>query len=406
MKSVRIAAVVPLLFVPAVHAQTVSTQAQRIHREAIVLDTHLDTPANFVRPGWSILDNHAAHGAFSQVDLPRMREGGLDGGFWVVYTGQGARNAAGNLAARDHGFLRLMQIREMLAAHADQFKLALTADDAKHIEKSGKRVAFISMENAAPLASDPSLLDAWYKLGLRMLGVVHFLNNDFADSATDPKGPEWSGLSPKGRELVAQANRLGILLDASHASDDVLDQLLELSKAPVVLSHSGAKALYDHPRNVDDERLRKLVGKGGLIHVNAYGGYLIEYPKIPGREAALEALDEKYGPEGELTGEKIQARLREQAAIDAKYPLRKATLDDFMHHLLHILKVVGPKHVGIGADWDGGGGVDGLDDVSDLPKITERLLQAGYSEQDIRDIWGGNLLRVLAEAQAAANNIK
>ena len=258
MKSVRIAvAMLPLLFVPTVPAQAVSKQAQRIHREAIVLDTHLDTPANFVRPGWSILDNHAAHGTFSQVDLPRMREGGLDGGFWVVYTGQGARDVASNQAARDHGLLRLVQIREMLAAHADQFELALTADDAKRIEKSGKRVAFISIENAAPLASDPSLIDAWYKLGLRMLGVVHFLNNDFADSATDPKGPEWNGLSPKGRELVAQANRLGILLDASHASDDVLDQLLELSKAPVVLSHSGAKALYDHPRNVDDERLRK-----------------------------------------------------------------------------------------------------------------------------------------------------
>ncbi len=380
----------------------VSAEAWQVHQRAIVLDTHLDTPANFGRPGWSILDDHARDGAFSQVDLPRMKEGGLDGGFWAVYTGQGPRDAAGNRAARDRGLKRLVQIREMLAAHPDSFELALTADDAVRIEKSGKRVVFVSMENASPLAGDPSLLEAYYRLGLRMVGVAHFLNNDFGDSATDPKGPEWHGLSPKGRELVAQANRLGIVLDASHSSDDVLDQLLELSKAPIVLSHSGSKAIFDHPRNVEDERLRKLAAKGGLIHVNAYGGYLIPAPKIPERQAALDALEEKYGSEGELTEEKIQGWLREQARIDAKYPVPKASLDDFMRHLLHILDVVGPKHVGIGADWDGGGGVDGLQDVSDLPKITERLLQAGYSEQDIDDIWGGNLLRVLRQVQASA----
>lgn len=386
-------------------AQQISEEAQRIHRDAIVLDTHLDTPANFGRPGWSILDNHAALGAFSQVDLPRMREGGLDGGFWVVYTPQGARDIDGNRAARDHGLQRLVQIREMLAAHPEQFELALTSGDARRIEKSGKRVVFISMENAAPLAADPSMLSAWYKLGLRMIGIVHYLNNDFGDSATDPNGPEWSGLSPAGRGLVEQANRLGIVLDASHASDAVLDQLLELSKVPVVLSHTGAKALYDHPRNLDDARLRRLAVKGGLVNVNTYGSYLLDYPTIPEREVALKALDEKYGPWNEMTVEHIKSYLREQAAIDSKHPLRKATIDDYMGHLLHILKVVGPKHVGIGADWDGGGGVAGLDDVSALPQITERLLQAGYGEQDIRDIWGGNLLRVVDQVQAEAERV-
>jgi membrane dipeptidase len=290
----------------------------------------------------------------------------------------------------------------MLATNADTFSLALTAEDAERIAQAGKRIVFISMENASPLASDPSLLSAYYKLGLRMLGIAHFANNDFGDSATDPAGPEWHGLSPKGRGLVAAANDQGIILDASHSSDEVLDQLLELSTAPIVLSHSGARAIYDHPRNVDDARIRKIAEKGGVVHVNAYGGYLISIPKIPAREKALEALSEKYGAEGTLDEAHIQEWLAARDAIDREYPVAHADIDDYMRHLLHILKVAGPEHVGIGADWDGGGGVDGLEDVSALPRITERLLAAGYTDKDIKNIWGGNLLRVLRQVQSKA----
>jgi membrane dipeptidase len=379
---------------------TISEDARRLHESALVLDTHLDTPANFSRPGWRIADSHEHDADLAQVDLPRMKAGGLDGGFWVIYTGQGARDPAGNRDARDHALERMVAIHEMLAANAADFQLALTAADAERIAAEGKRVVFISMENASPLASDPTLLSAYHRLGLRMLGITHVLNNDFGDSSTDAKGPEWGGLSPKGRELVKEANRLGIVLDASHASDAVFDQLLELSQAPIVLSHTSADALYDHPRNIDDARIRKLAAKGGVIHVNAYGGYLIDVPKIPAREQALSALSEKYGPEGRWSPEQIQSYLRERQAIDHRYPVRRAGVDDYMRHLLHILKVAGPEHVGIGADWDGGGGVAGLEDVSGLPVITERLRQAGYTDQDIRNIWGGNLLRVLRTVQS------
>lgn len=386
---------------PAIGAE-VSQKAKQVHESALVLDTHLDTPANFQRPGWSILDRHDRDGDQSQVDLPRMKEGGLDGGFWVIYTGQGARYALGNQAARDHGLIRLTEIREMLAAHSKDFELAKTANDAERIAALGKRVSFISMENASPLATDPSLLSVYYALGLRMLGITHVKNNDFGDSSTDAKGPEWHGLSPKGKALVAEANRLGLILDASHASDAVFDQLLEISKAPIVLSHTSADAEFDHPRNIDDARIKRLAEKGGVIHVNAYGGYLISIPKIPEREAALEALSDKYGDESDRTEATIQKYLKERAAIEAKYPVPVATFDDYMRHLLHILKVAGPAHVGIGADWDGGGGVKGLEDVSALPRITERLLAAGYSEADIKAIWGGNLLRVLRAVEAAS----
>ena len=401
---VALASALAMICVDGVAAEGVTAEARRVHEDALVLDTHLDTPANFRRPGWSIADNHQLEGDLSQVDLPRMKAGGLDGGFWVIYTEQGARDDAGNRAARDHGLDRLVSIHEMLAAHPGDMELARTADDAERIAAAGKRVSFISMENAAPLAKDPSLLTAYHRLGLRMLGITHVRNNDFGDSSTDPAGPEWKGLSPAGRALMQEANRLGIVLDASHASDAVFDQLLALSRAPIVLSHTSADALYDHPRNIDDARLRRLAAKGGVIHVNAFGGYLINIPKIPEREAALEALGEKYGPEGQLAVDRVPAYLAERRAIEARYPVERATFDDYMAHLLHILKVAGVDHVGIGADWDGGGGVAGLEDVSALPKITDALLAAGYTEQDVRKIWSGNLLRVMRAAQAVASD--
>lgn len=404
LSRIALASALAMIWIDGAAAEGVSAEASRVHEEAIVLDTHLDTPANFRRPGWSIADNHAHEGDLSQVDLPRMKAGGLDGGFWVIYTAQGARDEAGKRAARDHGLDRLVSIHEMLAANAGEMELALTAEDAERIAKAGKRVSFISMENAAPLASDPSLLTAYHRLGLRMLGITHVRNNDFGDSSTDPAGAEWNGLSPAGKALVQEANRLGIVLDASHASDAVFDQLLALSQAPIVLSHTSADALYDHPRNIDDGRLRQLAVKGGVIHVNAYGGYLIDIPKIPERETAMGALSEKYGPESELAVDRVPAYLAERRAIEARYPARRATFDDYMAHVLHILKVAGVDHVGIGADWDGGGGVAGLEDVSALPKITEALLAAGYTEQDVRKIWSGNLLRVIREAQAIASS--
>lgn len=398
-----LASALAMICLDGVAADEVPPSARRVHDEALVLDTHLDTPANFRRPGWNIADNHEHEGDLSQVDLPRMKAGGLDGGFWVIYTAQGARDVDGKRAARDHGLDRLMSIHEMLAANAGEMELALTADDAERIGRAGKRVSFISMENAAPLASDPSLLTAYHRLGLRMLGITHVRNNDFGDSSTDPAGAEWNGLSPAGRHLVEEANRLGIVLDASHASDTVFDQLLALSKAPIVLSHTSADALYDHARNIDDSRIRQLASKGGVIHVNAFGGYLIDIPKIPEREAAMDALGDKYGPENRLATDRVTAYLAERRAIEARYPVKRATFEDYKAHLLHILKVAGVDHVGIGADWDGGGGVTGMEDVSALPRITDALLAAGYTEQDVRKIWSGNLLRVIREAQAIAS---
>ncbi len=385
----------------AADAPAVGARAASLHERILVLDSHLDTPANFARAGWEIQADHSTWGAFSQVDLPRMRDGGLDGGFWVIYTGQGDRSPRDNLRAQEHGLVRLTEIRETVAAHPQDLAIAYRADDAVDIAAAGKRVVYIAMENASPLAADPGLLKVYHRLGLRMLGVTHVRNNEFGDSSNT--APEWNGLSPAGKALVADANRLGIVLDASHASDAVFDQLLELSRAPIVLSHSGAKALYDHPRNIDDARIRRLAARGGVLQVNAYGGYLVPVAESAERRRELDALEARLGGYDTLDEAGVLAWLAAEAQIDARHPVRKATFDDYMRHLLHILEVAGVDHVGIGADWDGGGGVDGLEDVTHLPRITQALLDAGYSEQDVEKIWGGNLLRVMREVERVAS---
>jgi len=384
----------------AADAPAVGARAASLHERILVLDSHLDTPANFARAGWEIQADHSTWGAFSQVDLPRMRDGGLDGGFWVIYTGQGDRSPRDNLRAQEHGLVRLTEIRETVAAHPQDLAIAYRADDAVDIAAAGKRVVYIAMENASPLAADPELLKVYHRLGLRMLGVTHVRNNEFGDSSNT--APEWNGLSPAGKALVADANRLGIVLDASHASDAVFDQLLELSRAPIVLSHSGSKALYDHPRNIDDARIRRLAARGGVLQVNAYGGYLVPVAESAERRRELDALEARLGGYDTLDEAGVLAWLAAEAQIDARHPVRKATFDDYMRHLLHILEVAGVDHVGIGADWDGGGGVDGLEDVTHLPRITQALLDAGYSEQDVEKIWGGNLLRVMREVERVA----
>lgn len=377
-----------------VQAAEVSKQDKALHERILTLDTHLDTPEHFARQGWSMVERHAVTEDGTQVDLPRMNAGGLDGGFFVIYTSQGPLTAEGYRHARDFALERATEIREMVAAHADRFELAYTADDAERITKAGKKFVFQSIENSWPMGEDLTLMQTFYATGVRMAGPVHFRNNQFADSSTDK--PIWRGFSPLGLRWLAEANRLGILIDVSHASDDVVDQAVVLSKVPVIASHSGAKAVYDHARNLDDGRLKKIADAGGVICINSV--YLKNTAASPERAAALKALG--TAPDSETaTQAEMVAYLKKRAEVDAKFPPVRASFEDFMASLTHTLKVVGPEHVGIGADWDGGGGVVGLEDVADLPKITARLKAAGYTDADVAAIWGGNVLRVVRQAQ-------
>ncbi|WP_296049554.1 dipeptidase [uncultured Alteromonas sp.] len=383
-----------------------AADAAKLHDSLVVMDTHLDTPALLVQPGFDIMHAHTFDDDFSQVDVPRMDSGGLDGGFWVIYTPQGPVTEAGFKSSRDTALLRAIAIHKMVAANPDTFALATEPEDAKAIAEQGKKIVYVSMENAYPLGEDLSLLDTFYKMGLRMVGPVHFKNNQFGDSSTDPDGQQYGGLSPLGKELVKKANELGIILDGSHAHDDLLEDMIELSKTPVILSHSGTKTIYDHPRNVDDSLLKKLVESGGVIHVNAYSSYLKELPQDPERGKAYGELFRQMGNIAQMSEAEIAALKAKRKQIDMEHPAVRATFEDYMEHFLHILEVAGPKHTGVGADWDGGGGVETMMDVAALPKITERLLAEGYTEEDLADIWGNNVLRLLQQAKDYAQSLK
>ncbi|MFN4184418.1 MAG: dipeptidase [Hyphomonas sp.] len=377
---------------------------EELHFRTLVLDTHLDTPAYFHDPEYTFSKRGDFDVDGTHVDLPRMNEGGLDGGFWVIFTAQGPLDEASYLAARNLAVLRQMSIREMAAKYSDDVELAFSTADAERIAAAGKKIVFQSMENAYPLGTDISMLDTFYVGGLRMIAPVHFRNSQFADSATDVS-EAYGGLSPLGEELVRSANRLGLILDGSHASDNSVRDMMAISTTPLILSHSGPKAIYDHPRNVPDDLLIAIAEDGGVIQINAYGAYLEALPASPERLAAISALQAEYGSDTSAMDDATRDAYRAAfEALNKQFPAPRSTFEKFMEHLLYTLELVGPDHVGVGADWDGGGGVDGMKDIVDLPKITAALVEAGYSEEDIAKIWGGNLLRLMSEVEAARSS--
>lgn len=365
-----------------------------LHKRILTLDTHLDTPMHFARAGWSFADRHTLADDLVQVDIPRMADGNLDGGFFAIYTAQGPLTPEGYAAARDFAFQRSDLIDTTIARFPDRILPARTAADAIRIAGEGKLVAFKSMENSYALGEDIGLLAEFHRRGVRMTGPVHSKNNQLADSATDT--PRWNGLSPLGRQWVAEMNRLGIVIDASHSSDAAFDQMLELSTTPLILSHSGSRDFFNHPRNLDDARIRRLAEKGGAICLTTV--FLSDMNLSPARAelfGKLEAI-------GTLSPEEQADLTRRWRELDKTESMWAADFDRFMQAVLHVIKVAGPDHVCFGADWDGGGGIEGIEDISALPKITERLKAAGYSDADIEKMWSGNVLRILRAAEAAA----
>lgn len=385
---------------PAPDAAELSDAALRLHESLLTLDAHLDTPAFFHRERYDF----SARGSYAQdrtsVDLPRLRDGALDGGFWVIYTAPGPLTEEAYQAARTSALLRQMAIRELAAKYSGDVELAFAADDAARIHDAGKIVVFQSMENAYPMGEDISLLEVFYTGGLRMLGLVHWDSNQFADASTDD--PLHGGLSEMGKELVREANRLGMIVDASHASDDALRDMMAVSSTPVILSHSGPDGVYEHARNVPDDLLVQLAESGGVVHVNAFPGYLEELSDSAERVEALAALDAQYDvPFQQMTPEQQAEYRAARIALDNEFPADRSSFEKYVEHLLYTIELVGIDHVGIGADWDGGGGVTGLQEVTAVPRITQALVDAGYSAEDIAKVWSGNVLRLLRTVEQA-----
>jgi membrane dipeptidase len=397
MRILLLPALAVLFAIPASaqHQRPEMSRADRAaHERMIVLDTHLDTPERFEVPGWDFARRHRYEWDNSQVDLPRMDAGGLDGGFFVIYTAQGPLTPEGYAQARDAALMRAMAIQRVVAANAGRIGFATTADEAERLVAQGRHFAFQSIENSWPLGEDLGLLTTFYRLGVRMAGPVHSRTNQFADSATGEA--RWHGLSPLGRRWVAEMNRLGMIIDASHSSDETFDQMLALSRAPIILSHSGPRAIFEHRRNLDDARMRRLAEAGGLMMLNSI--FMVAHDSSDERDA----LQERQKNWGNLNAAQRRQLLTDVAALNAQRPYTTANFDLYMRSMMHAIQVMGADHVGLGADWDGGGGVVGMEDVAALPRISTRLRREGLSEADIAKIMGGNLLRVLRQVQAAA----
>ena len=371
-----------------------SPDAAALHERLFTIDTHIDTPtASLMKPDWDFAAAHDSAPGGSQCDLPRIKAGGIDALVFAVYSAQAARTPEGFAAAHDRALQVFARTHEVIRQNADACGLALTAVDGLRLKMEGRRALYLSIENSYPLGRDLGNVVKFHQLGVRMLGLTHMLNNDVADSSTDPRGPEWGGLSPYGREVVAECNRLRLVLDASHASDAALRDLLEISKCPVILSHSGCRAVCDHPRNIGDDLLRAVAAKGGVIQLNALPVAVVPVPE-DGRTAATAALLRQM-EDKVLTPEVRAWASGEWGRIEQAYPNPVVTLDDYLRHIEHAVKVAGIEHVGIGCDFDGGGGFPGLNSVADYPAITAALLARGWSEAALAKLWGGNTFRLL-----------
>ena len=372
--------------------QAVKAPEAPLHSRMLVLDTHLDTPLHFERQGWSFADRHGLTDDMVQLDIPRMRDGNLDGGFFVIYTEQGALDAKGYADALAFARARSDLIDATITKHSDVIGAARTAADARTLTKAGKLIAYKSMENSYPLGEDVALLAEFHQKGVRMAGPVHSRTNQFADSATGEA--RWKGLSPLGRQWVAEMNRLGIIIDASHASDAAFDQLLVLSKYPIILSHSSLRSTNNHPRNLDEGRLKALAAKGGAMCISTI--FMSDMNMTPAR-GELFGQYERIGSLSPAEQAELNRKWRE---LDKTEPLWAADFEKYMAMVLRAIEFGGVDHICFGADWDGGGGLKGIEDISALPKVTERLKAAGYSDADIEKMWSGNVLRVLAAQQA------
>lgn len=375
-------------------------RADRIHEAVLTVDTHCDTPMRLTRGGFDL----GVRNDDGCVDFPRMKEGGLDAEFFAVFIGQGPRNDSAYTVVHERALSIFKAIHENVDKNSDQAEIAYSADDAYRISRSGKRAAFIGVENGYPVGKDISRIKEYYDLGARYITLSHSGNNDICDSSTDPQGPEFNGLSPFGEEVVAEMNRLGMMVDVSHISDESFYDVLTVSKAPVIATHSSCRALCAHPRNLDDDMLRALKENGGVIQICILSDYLKQPEVNPELEQKVQELRDRYGDFESLTGEEMSQFRREYREIRTKYR-KLATVVDAVDHIDHVVQVAGIDYVGIGTDFDGGGGITDMMDVSQMKNITIEMVRRGYTRSEIEKIWGGNAMRVLREAERISKEL-
>jgi membrane dipeptidase len=381
-------------------------KALLIHKQIFTVDSHNDTPMRLGDSTFDIAATHDPRKGGGKMDFPRMKQGGLDGAFFAVFTGQGPLTDEGRSSAYQRAKTTYDQIYKAAARHADLAAVALSPKDGYRLEKEGKISMFIGMENGYPIGQDIKRVEEFYHLGTRYITLCHSKNNDICDSSTDRAGALHNGLSDFGKEVVGEMNRLGIMIDVSHMSDKSFYDVIAASKTPIIASHSCAKALCNNPRNLDDSMLKALAKNGGVIQMCILSGYVKSPEPNPERDQAEAAIREKYGDWSKLSQEEIRSARAELNALRQKYPETLATVKDMVDHIDHIVKVAGIDHVGVGTDFDGGGGLADCFDASEMSNITIELVRRGYTKKDIEKIWSGNLFRVMNEVEAFARKSK
>ncbi len=387
-----------------ISCESVEEKAARIHQKVFTIDSHTDTPLKFMNDDFDISLEHNASKGGGKIDIPRMEKGGLDAAFFAVFIGQGSLDSIGwenAFTKSDEIFTAVYKTMEPLS---DRAKIALTPEDGYQLEKEGKRAIYLGIENGYALGNNIDHVDYFFKRGARYITLVHTKHNALAASSTDTIRAAYSGLSEFGRQVVQRMNELGIIVDVSHASDSAFSDVLQTNKAPVIASHSCARALCDNPRNLSDDMLRALAKNGGVIQMCILSDYVKIMPSYPERDSAKAAFRERHTNWDNYTPEERRQGIREWYQLDVDFPPNLANVQDVVNHIDHIVKIAGINHVGIGTDFDGGGGVEGCFDVSEMGNITLELVKRGYSEKEIEKIWGGNFMRVFKNVQQVASN--
>ena len=380
--------------------QRLRKRVERIHADVLTVDTHCDTPLKLLRENFDLGKRNDPHKRGGRVDFIRMQEGGLDASFFAAFIAQGSRDATATDSAYAKARHLIALIRKSIRKYNDLAEFADSPDDAYEIARQGKRAIYMGLENGYPIGTDLNRIEDFYNRGVRYTTLCHTANNDICDSSTDSS--EHGGLSDFGREAVQEMNRLGMLIDVSHISDASFYDVIETSAVPVIASHSCARAICDHPRNMDDSMLRALARNDGVIQLCIYSGYIKTITQDPRREAARDSLDAIYPGYSQMTDDQLTAYIAARDRIDERYPRILATVSDAVDHIDHIVELIGIEHVGIGSDFDGGGALADCFDVSQMGNITLELLRRGYRRDEIEKIWGGNFMRVFRAAQEYA----
>lgn len=381
--------------------ESLADKARRLHADAIVIDSHSDTPLR-MRGGWDFMERHNS----GHMDYPRIREGGLDAVFLIVYMGK-QKEAEPGIAVKKACAL-FDRIHSLIDANADRLELALTAADVRRAADQDRTAVLIGVEGGHIIDNDLAALRTYYRLGARYMTLTHTFHHDWADSSGygRPMEPGQGGLTDFGRDVVREMNRLGMIVDVSHVSDETFHDTIETSSAPIMASHSGCRSVCDHPRNLTDDMIRALADRGGVLQIVFFPGYLDpEFEAKADRARRLRAnREEEIRSNFKNDPGEIERRLAE---LKKTRFLEPTPISMVIDHIEHVIDLVGPDHVGLGADWDGVPFMcEGVEDCSQVGNITLELLKRGHDEETIRKVLGGNLLRLMEEVASAAGRTR